>query len=288
MPKIIVLPASGTGSDDAVFTTALAAAKLFDGHLSVLHVRPDVRRDIAAMASADLGMAAGLEMTIARMEADADARERAAEAAWRDFCGRHGIMLAEQPCADCVTYEWLSETGIASDWLAEHGRVSDLVVVGREVEGGALSLDLMEAALMETGKPVLIAPQNAREELDGVVAIAWKNTREAAGAVSAALPFIRWAARVIVFTVEEGPGSSDKSHLRLARSLRWQNPNVSVQVLRREGRTPVEVLLQAVRDASCSLLVMGGYGHTRLREAVFGGFTRAVLEEAPLPVLMAH
>src|SRR4051812_42279539 len=118
MPKIIVLPASGTGSDEAVFTTALAAAKLFDGHLSVLHVRPDVRRDIAAMASADMGMAAGLEMTIARMEADADARERLAEAAWRDFCGRNGIMLAEQPCADCVTYEWLSETGIASDWLA--------------------------------------------------------------------------------------------------------------------------------------------------------------------------
>jgi nucleotide-binding universal stress UspA family protein len=175
-----------------------------------------------------------------------------------------------------------------SDWLAEYGRVADIVVVGRERDGGGQSMDVMEAALMETGKPVLIAPMDPPSSLDGTVAIAWKNTREAAGAVSAALPFLRWAARIIVFTVEEGGAAADKSHLRLAASLRWQNPNISVQVLPRHGRPAVDVLLDAVAKAGSNLLVMGGYGHTRLREAVFGGFTLEVLEQAPVAVLMSH
>jgi nucleotide-binding universal stress UspA family protein len=88
--------------------------------------------------------------------------------------------------------------------------------------------------------------------------------------------------------VTEPSGDEDKSHLRLLKTLRWHNPNVSIQALLEHSRPPVAVLLDAAEQAGCGLLVMGGYGHTRLREAVFGGFTRAVLEAAPLPVLMAH
>ena len=93
---------------------------------------------------------------------------------------------------------------------------------------------------------------------------------------------------MIAFTVEEDPGAGDRSDRRLLRALRWSNPNTGVQTLKRRGRPPVEVLLQAATAAGSTLLAMGCYGHGRLREAVFGGFTRAVLEHAPLPVLMAH
>ena len=149
----------------------------------------------------------------------------------------------------------------------------------------------MEAALMDTGKPVLIAPRAAGASvapIGGVVGIAWKDTREAAGAVRAAMPFLRSAAEVIVFIVPESGDDTDKSHLRLVKMLRWHNPNVSIQALSDADQTPVALLLDAAAKANCGLLVMGGYGHTRLREAVFGGFTREVLHAAPLPVLMAH
>jgi nucleotide-binding universal stress UspA family protein len=105
--------------------------------------------------------------------------------------------------------------------------------------------------------------------------------------VRAALPFIHAAGHVTVFVVTEDE-EGDKSHLRLTRMLRWHNPNVTIQALREHSRSPVDVLLDAATQANCGLLVMGGYGHTRLREAVFGGFTRAVLQSAALPVLMAH
>ena len=289
MTKVVLLPVSGAPADRHVFTVALTVGRAFESHFVALHVRPDVRRDIASLAASDGGMASGIDTMIDRMEADADAREKAASDSWHAFCRENTIAIGDLPREKGMTAEWVSEIGMEADWLAEHGRVSDLIVVGRGSDRWGPDYVLMEAALMDTGKPVLVAP--SREMLTpvdgGVVGIAWKDTREAAGAVRAAMPFIRVARHVTIFTVLENDDDG-KSHLRLAKALRWHNPNVTIQALGEHSRLPVEVLLDAAEQAGCGLLVMGGYGHTRLREAVFGGFTRAVLENAPLPVLMAH
>lgn len=289
MPKLILMPITGTTDDEAVLATALAAGRGFDAHLVALHVRPDVRREIASIAAADMGVTAGLDTTIARMEADSAAREDAAVAAWNAFTRRNGIIPTAEPGPAGVTGEWQAETGVLADWLAEQGRASDLIVTGREAEQGIVAMDVLEAALMDTGRPVLIAAGKDPAPLGGAIAIAWKDTREAAKAVAAALPFIGRARRVFIFAVAESNGTeTDRSATRLARALRWHNPNVEVRTLRPDARGPVPTLLDAVTAANACLLAMGGYGHTRLREAVFGGFTRAILQAAPLPVLMAH
>jgi nucleotide-binding universal stress UspA family protein len=287
MPKVVLLPVSGTTADPEVFAMALTVARSFHSHLVALHVRPDVRRDIASLASSDGGMTAGIDTLLEQMEADADTREKAASDAWHTFCSHNNIAGADAPGATGVTAEWASEVGVEADWLAEYGRTADLIVVGRGEEKWGPDFVLMEAALMDTGKPVLIAPRTAGSPMPGVVGIAWKDTRESAGAVRAAMAFLPAASQVIVFIVPEGE-NGDKSHLRLVRMLRWHNANITIQSLNGDGHAPVALLLNAAAKANCGLLVMGGYGHTRLREAVFGGFTRAVLEAAPLPVLMAH
>jgi nucleotide-binding universal stress UspA family protein len=288
MPRIVLLPVSGTTSDPEAFAMALALARSFNSHLVALHVRPDVRRDIASLASSDGGMTAGIDTLMEQMETDADTREKGASDAWHAFCSQNKIAGADAPGATGVTAEWVSEVGVEADWVAEYGRTADLIVVGRGEEKWGPDYVLMEAALMDTGKPVLIAPRMAGgAPLSGVVGIAWKDTREAAGAVRAAMPFLQAASQVVVFIVPESD-DGDKSHLRLVRMLRWHNANVTIQSLNGEGQAPAALLLDAAAKAGCGLLVMGGYGHTRLREAVFGGFTRAVLESAPLPVLMAH
>ena len=289
MPGTILTQASGGAADTAIFTTALAAARQCDGHLIALHVRPDVQREIATLAAADMGVTPGLDSVMARMEEDADAREKAAAAAWQAFAKANGVTPADAPGPAGVTGEFQTETGTDTDWLAEYGRAVDLIVLGRGREDGIVAMDVLEAALMETGRPILIAPDNPLARFEGPVAIAWKNTREAARAASAAMPFILAARRAIIFMVEEdGSDAGDPSALRLARSLRWHGADVEVRRLSRSGDSAIDTLLTAVAGAHCSLLAMGGYGHTRLREAVFGGFTRAVLERAPLPVLMAH
>jgi nucleotide-binding universal stress UspA family protein len=291
MPKIILLPVSGASSDAEVFAMALGVAASFDSHIVGLHVRPDIRRDMSALAASDGGMTAGIDTVLGKMESDADAREKAATESWHAFCQQNKIPGVDQPGEKGITAEWAFEVGAEADWVAEYGRTADLIVVGRGEPKWGPDYVLMETALMDTGKPVLIAPRGSDKPpspLTAVIGIAWKDTREAAGAVSAAVPFLSIAGHVTIFTVPEHTEIEDKSHLRLAKMLRWHNASVSLQSLGEHSRPPVEVLLDAATQAGCGMLVMGGYGHTRLREAVFGGFTRAVLEAAPLPVLLAH
>ena len=187
-----------------------------------------------------------------------------------------------------VSTEWIGEVGLDTAWIAEHGRTADLIVAGRGRQGSGSAMDVLEAALMDSGRPVLVAPRAVPASVGRTVCIAWKATREAAGAVSAAQPFIAQAERVVILTIDEDNDGDDGSPKRLQRALRWHNPNVTMHRLVRERGSPAETLLQAAGRAEADLLVMGGYGHTRLREAMFGGFTRHVLERADLPVLMAH
>jgi nucleotide-binding universal stress UspA family protein len=170
-----------------------------------------------------------------------------------------------------------------------HGRVADLLVVGRAREGEAVAMDILEAALMESRRPVLIAPAEAPQKTSDTIAIAWKDTPEAARAVAAALPFIAAAKRVIILSAEEGDERSGQpSCERLLHALLWHNPATSVQRLQGNARPPAEIVLDEAAAAGADLLVMGGYGHSRLREVAFGGFTRHMLTKCRLPVLMAH
>jgi nucleotide-binding universal stress UspA family protein len=288
MPKFIVLPCTGDQTDAPVFATALAVARRFASHLTFLHVRPDIRQQIAALAASEVGAVSGIGDMMDRIGQEADRREHAAELGWRELCGRERLAVRDGPPFDGVSAEWIGEVGIDAAWLAEHGRVADLIVAGRGREAGGSAMEVLEAALMDSGCPVLIAPRTAPASVGGVICIAWKNTREAAGAVSAAHRFIARAERVAILTIDEDDEPGDRSAQRLQRALRWHNPNVTLQRLVRERGSAAETLLQAATRAGSDLLVMGGYGHTRLREAVFGGVTRHVLEHADLPVLMAH
>ena len=141
---------------------------------------------------------------------------------------------------------------------------------------------------MDTGKPLLIAPSAPPASLGRRVVIAWKDTPEAARAVSCALPFIGQAEQVTIVTVLDDADANDDSGARLLRALRWHNQAVQVRTLPRGGASAVEVLHREAEALGADLLVMGGYSHSRLREVVFGGFTRSTLGNASIPVLMAH
>jgi len=288
MIKYIVVPATGTAVDMPVFATALAVARLLSAHLEFLHVRLDVQTVLTAMASNDVSGGAGYDQMLESLERDAAARQKAAETAFRDFCEQQKVPVSSDPATDLPSAELRMETGEEPTWLAAHGRAADLVVMGREREGDDTAMDTLEACLMETGRPVLIAPTVAPTSRSGIVAIAWKDAPEAADAVAAAMPFIEAADRVVIMTVDEGRETDAAASERLRHALAWHHAHVEVRSLRPEGRAAVDVLLEAAAAAKVDLLVMGGYSHSRMREVIFGGFTRRVLHGADLPVLIAH
>jgi nucleotide-binding universal stress UspA family protein len=286
--KYILVPATGADTDAPVFSTALAISRRSGGHLAFLHVRIDVQQTLMAIATANMGGGIGYDQIFQTLEQDVATRQKKAELAFRNFCEREQLPISSDLATHRPSAEWRIEIGNEPTWLAEHGRAADLLVVGRARNGEPVAMDVLEACLMATGRPVLLAPARLPSRVSGTVAIAWKNRPEAARAVAAARPFVETADKVVVFSVVEDGEADELSYERLRYALSWHNPNTTVQRLKQDARPPVETLLAAVSAAEAGLLVMGGYGHSRMREVIFGGFTRRVLAGADLPILMAH
>jgi hypothetical protein len=169
MFKYILVPATGADTDAPVFSMALAVARLAGSHLKFLHVRVDVQQVLTAMATADLGGGAGYDRVLEMLEQDVAARQKKTEMAFRAFCEREGLSISSHPSTDLPSAEWGLEIGDEPAWLAEHGRTADLLVVGRARDGDAVAMDVLEACLMATGRPVLIAPARTPSRRSGTV-----------------------------------------------------------------------------------------------------------------------
>ena len=287
MFKSLLVPTTGGPGDAAVFATARLAAQAFGSHLEFLHVRVDTSEVLMSMTAGGVGGGDAVQVVIDRMDAEADATATTARQAMTDLLADAGIPLRDTPQGAGPSAEISQETGNQSAWVAQYGRFADLVLMGRggPDDGGA---ETLEAALMDTGKPLLIAPATAPDTLGKRIVIAWKDTPEAARAVSCALPFIGQADQVTIVTVLDDADAKDESGSRLQRALRWHNKAVEVRTLLRGSASAADVLHREAEALGADLLVMGGYSHSRLREVVFGGFTRRTLGSAGIPVLMAH
>jgi nucleotide-binding universal stress UspA family protein len=292
MIKTILVTASGQDRDAATFAAALAVARPFAAHLDVLHVRLDPV-NIAVAMTTDVGSGALTAGMIDRLEQDAGAREAKARDIFARFCAGAGLVEANGPSPDraaAPSVEWHVETGEEPRWMATYGLAADLIVAPRASDDDAVARAVLEAVLLETGRPLLIPAAAAMPAAFERIAIAWKPTREAARAVALALPFLARAKEVAVITVEE-PSAATKNERdeadRLVRNLAWHGLAARAERLTPGAEGAAATLLAAVRERA-DLLVMGGYGHGQLREWVFGGFTQQVLADAPLPVLITH
>jgi nucleotide-binding universal stress UspA family protein len=293
MIRTILVPASGEITDAATFAAALAVARKFGAHLDVLHVRADpIGAGVALATGAGSGaIAAGL---IDQLEADAQQREARARDNFEQFCRSAGLAVPGTPPAaadqaaagaGALSAEWHVETGSEPEWVAAYGRTADLIVASRSPEP-EIARPMLEAVLIDSGRPLLIAPESAMPTAIERVAIAWKDGPQAARAVALAMPFLAGAKQVLIRAVEERADERDGID-RLARNLAWHGLAADIERLQPGPDGAAATLLAAVAGRA-DLLVMGGYGHSRVREWVFGGFTQHVLVGAPLPVLMVH
>lgn len=201
----------------------------------------------------------------------------------------------------------MSAAGIAADtrWAtgtpaavpeitARHARYADLALVGQPVEGTIEPLlsRIFEGMIFESGRPLVVVPETWSGGAFGKrVMIGWAPRREAARAVADAMSFIERAERVHVAVVdpETGPAThGEEPGADLATALSRHRAPVAVDQLPLAGQGIADRLLTHAGDCGADLLVMGGYGHWRLRESLFGGVTRDVLRQMQVPVLMSH
>lgn len=284
----VLVRVSGEESDKPVFETAFAIGRTFAAHLAFLHVGINVEQLLLAVIFGETAHGTSVNDAIERLQQGAAQQRARAEQMVRGFCADKGLTLVGQAVDQAVSAAWRADAGSEAAVLTMHARAADLFVMGRKRESGQVAMDVIKTALIETGRPMLLAPAVPPPQIGRRVAIAWKDTREAARAVAAALPFIQRAEHVTILCVVEDDWTDEGSHTHLCHDLSWHNRNTVVRRIDRGTEHAAEKLLVEATAEGADLLVMGGYSHSRLRETLFGGVTQRILRGADLPVLMAH
>jgi nucleotide-binding universal stress UspA family protein len=275
MIKDIVVYLDGSAEDETRLGQAEPLAAAFGSHITGIYIQslPDV------VAVADPAGSQILHELI-------DEARRNAEQAEKALRLRFGRLAASNELRTGEAFP-----GLAGDELAAAARVADLFIGSLPYVDRTRSPRIIEAVLFDSGRPCLFVPpaSKAPDNIDTIL-IAWKNTREAARAVAGAMPLLQRAKVVVVGTVEEeraGEPPKLEPGAAIARHLERHGVNVQLRHLTGTGNAAEALMTEAGR-AAAQLMVMGAYGHSRLREWLLGGVTRTVLERSEMPVLAAH
>lgn len=201
-----------------------------------------------------------------------------------DRCEALVARLKERLAVESIPHEWARAQGEFDQIIAAHARLVDLVVVNdRSVESLGDQSDIAGRVAAATSVPVLVVPRGQNSlDLFGKAIVAWDGEAAAGDAVRAAVPLLRFASVVEVVTIG-GAGDPQEA----ARYLADHGCRVEVKEMPRIEAV-ADQLAEVLRTSGAAWGVMGCYGHSRLREMLFGGATRSLLASAPVPLLVAH
>ena len=222
-----------------------------------------------------------VDTTLNDARAEALDIERMATAFLKNFDGRWGTEAGVCLMTDVARH------------VAARARFSDLTILPKPYgEGKGVEMEtIVEAALFDGAAPVLVVPgENEPLSQPKVVTLAWNESQESLNAAKAALPLLQSANIVRVLVIDpakHGANRSDPGGL-LSTFLARHGIRVEIDVLSKSLPRVSDVILRHAKDKKSDLIVMGAYGHSRLRESILGGATRHMLEQADVPVFMAH
>lgn len=256
---------------------AIRLAKRFDAHLTGLYLIPRYLPPASVSVFTTVDISTNLE------EYEQEQAETAI-AAFRQAVDREGVIC-----------DIRTDRGQQDDFarlLGVHGRYSDAVIIGQPADDQTGIILDMGDVVLASGAPVIVVPYiNAPATTADRVMIAWNASRESARAVRDAMPLLEKAkaVEVVCFRPKQTEaGHGDVPGADIALHLAHHDIQVNVEIIEGKDIDVGNALLSHVADRGSDFLVMGGYGHSRLREFVLGGATRTILQSMTVPVLMAH
>jgi nucleotide-binding universal stress UspA family protein len=283
----ILVPVFGVPSDAAAIKTAFGFGRQFGAHIEALFVRLD---PIRAMPYGYVGDPSGYSAQYA-IEAAIKAADEAQKTASDTFAKsveKVGIEINPRPGARAdATTQLKIVQGDFIEEIERESRLCDLIVFGPPDGQGTVRAGF-EAALLSGSRPVVFVPKESAEPVGQRIAIAYDGSAAAAHAVTAALPFLSRAKSVHSYEVTAEAGQSQALNA-LRDYLALRGIECVEHVVDPGAKGTAEALALAVQAQRCDLLVLGGYGHSRIREFVLGGVTRHIVRhDAPFAVLMTH
>ncbi|NBC32522.1 MAG: universal stress protein [Alphaproteobacteria bacterium] len=281
--KTMLVPFQADPADEKALATAAQLARLFGGHVEGLLClqNPSVWVGEHYATVPPNSMSA---LTREWREAADRARSR-----FLDRIDALGLPQREvEGDGDGPGASWQEQEGREDRVVADYARLCDLTIIGRRESTRFPDWQATaSAALFESGRPVLLAAPATSETLPGTVVIAWNGSTETARTIGLGMPLLERARRVVVLTVEGWlvPPHTGK---RVAEHLSRHGLDVIAHIARPDGRSHGETILAECHELGADLLFKGAYTHHRFAELIFGGATQHVLNEARLPVLLAH
>ncbi|MBL4741079.1 MAG: universal stress protein [Sneathiella sp.] len=290
--KTILVPLAG--SDDVCDSTALESAlniaKKLNAHVDALHVKLDPR---SAAAFVGEGMtSAMIESVINMAEQDGEKRRKSAQELFATTCETMSMVIEdglssaklEQPSGRLVERE-----GSREDVLLSYGKMFDLIVVCKKANKENTGNDLIiNTALLETGRPVIVVDSVLDTEFGRKIAVIWNGSVESSRAITHALPILQRADKVTLISAIDDL-DEEINPQEAIRYLELHGITASsIEIHGSSGRTTAESLMQQAVKCEADFLVMGAYTRGRLRRLLFGAVTGEILDNSHLPVLMAH
>jgi nucleotide-binding universal stress UspA family protein len=278
--KNLLIPIEESELLPSVLESAVLVARRFGSYLEGLHVRPDFAGSIAAS-----GMGAPYVIEEFRRE-DWEGIQRAHKT-FGAFLRKHQIPCDTEADASTPWACFRAEAPPGDEFIGQHARLFDLTIVGQPSRGATPPrMAVLETALFDSGRPILVAPPSPPVRIGETIVIAWNASTETARTVAFARPLLEQADRVVVLTVEGGMVAGPLGD-EVARSLvRAGIPAQAIHVQQHRGIG--ETILEQSRKLGADLLIKGAYTQSRLRQMILGGATSHILAMANVPVFMAH
>ena len=277
--KDILVVADDTPECEERVGVALRLAARHDAHVIGLMVREQVY--VPRYATTNLPSSFLAEQREVEEKARAEVRER----------------FERQAAQAGVAHEWYTADGDPVKAVSLFSRHADLAVIGQdnpESAGFGTSTDLAEHVVLASGRPVLVVPYvGTYPRVGDRVMIAWDASREAARAVADSLPLLQAAQQVVTLSANPDTGGRSDRHgdipgADIARHLARHGVRVEAQRLNAKEVSIADMLLNRIADEGIDLLVMGAYGHARVREIWLGGVTRSLMQYMTVPVFISH
>jgi Universal stress protein family len=283
MIRTILVPLTAELSGELLLDAALVLARRVNSHIRALFILPNP--DAALAYLPDVVLAAGVTREVIEREAQqAAAKEKERFIEWRT---RNNLPETAGGRLDTCFATWAEQIGEIEAVVTRYGRLSDLIVVPRPALGSVQAQRCFDAAVFGSGRPTLVVSEKPAFDMTDHIMIAWNGSLEASRAVLGAMPLLHLAGRVSIFAAPqydiEGVDPAD-----LVASLSWHGIRAHPLVGAQDEHAIGAALVSAASDQQATLIVMGAYTHSRLRQSFLGGVTRHLLAHAPVPVLMSH
>ena len=259
--------------------TALLMARRCDSYIEGFALRWSAAQSVAFDPTGGIPLETD-RLAAARME-------KQARQIFESFMQRHNVPRSTAK-TNALSFGWLDDVPEGEDFAGSHGRVFDVIVMSRPGPNESFVHNRsIYSALFESGRPILLAPPAPPVQIATNVLIAWNRSTEQARATALAMPLLQKANRITVLTVIGGtevPGPSAEQLIHYLRRNGIAAEPINVEL---DGKNTGQTILAAAQSLGYDLLIKGAYTQSRLRQMIFGGATRHVLEHADMPVLLA-